>query len=309
MTGRIAVTPRSLSTGGHPALQPLVERGYEVVFPAPGRQPTRAEQDAVLPGCVGYLAGVEPVPGELLRACPELRVVSRNGVGVDNVDTVTAAELGIAVERAEGANAEGVAELAMALILACIRSVPMSDAALKAGNWERRRGVELRGRTLGVVGTGQIGRRVAELGLGFGMRVLAHDLAPSPELAARDEVEYADLEAVVSGSDVVSLHCPPGESPIIDAVALAGFRRGSYLVNTARAGLVDEAAVEAALDAGILAGFATDVFAAEPPARLSLLARPDVVATPHVGGFTDESVERATRSAVEGILRVLDSAG
>jgi D-3-phosphoglycerate dehydrogenase len=294
-----------LSTGGHPALESLTAAGYEVVFPSPGRQPTADEQAAVLPGCIGYLAGVEPVPGDLLRRCRDLRVISRNGVGVDNVDIAVAAELGIAVERAAGANAEGVAELAIALMLASVRSLAWSDATLKAGHWDRRQGIELRGRRLGVVGTGQIGRRVAEIGLGMGMTVRAYDPMPDADLALTAGFSYAGLDEVLGTSDVVSLHCPPGLTPLIDRAALALFRRGSYLVNTARAGLVDDAAVEEALDSGVIAGYATDVFATEPPELTPVLQGTGTIVTPHIGGFTVESVERATRSAVDNILRVL----
>jgi D-3-phosphoglycerate dehydrogenase len=302
---RVAVTPRSLSVEGHPALDSLTAAGFEVLFPSPGRQPTPDELAAVLPSCVGYLAGVEPVPGELLRCCPNLRVISRNGVGVDNVDLAVAKELGISVERAVGAKAEGVAELALALMLASARSLTWSDAAIKVGRWQRRRGIELRGRQLGVVGAGQVGRRVAEMGLGIGMSVRAYDVLPDPGFAPSGDFFYADLDDVLGTSDVVSLHCPPGPTPLIDRAALALFGRGSYLVNTARAALVDDVAIQEALASGALAGYATDVFAMEPPEMTSVLLLPETVATPHIGGFTEESIERATRAAVGNILRVL----
>jgi D-3-phosphoglycerate dehydrogenase len=309
VTGAVAVTPRSLSQHGHPALDALREAGFDVVFPAPGRQPTLEEQEAVLPGCVGYLAGVEPVPGDLLRRCPGLRVISRNGAGVDNVDLDAAAELGIAVERTAGANAEGVAELAFGLVLSLTRSVPWSDAQLKAGRWERRQGVELVGRRLGIVGAGVIGRRVAEIGLAIGMSVRAFDPFPLEGFLPAGDFGYVPLETIWAESTVVSLHAPAGPRPLVDVEALAGFGPGTYLVNTARAALVDEAAVVAALEAGTLAGYATDVFDHEPPALSALMARTDVVVTPHVGGFTAESVERATRGAVDNLLSVLVSAG
>lgn len=308
VSGRIAVTPRSLSTGGHPALGALTDAGYEVVFPAPGRQPTQEEQHAVLPSCVGYLAGVEPVSGELLRRCRDLRVISRNGAGVDNVDLAAAERLGIVVARAAGANAEGVAELALTLMLALVRGVPAADGALKRGEWRRRPGVEVVGRTLGVVGAGQIGRRVCELGLAVGMQVLAFDpYAPDDSLAAG--VRAVGLDELLGGSDIVSLHCPPGDRPLVDDAALQLMRPGAHLVNTARAALVDESAVLRALESGRLAGFATDVFATEPPETSSLFGRIDVVVTPHIGGYTTESVDRATVAAVENLLTVLRDSG
>jgi D-3-phosphoglycerate dehydrogenase / 2-oxoglutarate reductase len=305
MLTRIAVTPRSLSAAGHPALQALADAGYEVIFPAPGRQPTLEDQERFLPECVGYLAGVEPVSGDLLRRCPGLRVISRNGTGTDAIDTATAAELGIAVERTAGANAQGVAELAIGLMFATVRHVPWSSAAVKAGGWKRRSGIEIRGRTLGVVGCGQIGQRVAEMGLGLGMVVRAHDQFEDPAFRPAGDFAWVALDELLAAADVVSLHCPPGPRPLIDAMALARLRPGSYVVNTARAALVDDEAVLAALEAGTLAGFATDVYAVEPPPLTALLAHDKVVATPHAGALTAESVERATRGAVENLIKVL----
>jgi D-3-phosphoglycerate dehydrogenase len=267
--------------------------------------PTEDELLRAVPGCVGWLAGVEPITPRVLSAAKGLRVISRNGTGVDAIDLAAAAELGIAVERTAGANAQGVAELAIALMFAVVRHLTWSTAVVKAGAWKRRQGVEIRGRTLGVVGCGQIGRRVAEMGLGLGMAVRGHDQFEDPSFRPAGDFAWASLEEVLAASDVVSLHCPPGPRPIIDAAALARMRRGSYLVNTARAALVDETAVLAALEGGTLAGFATDVYAVEPPPPTALLAHDKVVATPHAGGLTAESVDRATRGAVENLLKVL----
>lgn len=305
MGGKIAVTPRSLSRGGHPALAPLERAGYELIFPTPGRQPSVDDLRGALPACVGYLAGVEPIPGELLRDCPQLRVISRNGAGVDNVDLEAARGLGIAVERAAGANAGGVAELAIALMLAGLRHVPWSDRCLKQGGWGRREGLEIRGRTLGVVGCGQIGRLVAQLGVGLGMRVRAYDLYPDEAFVPNGDFAYAPLETLLREADVVSLHCPPEERPVIGGAAVALIKQGAYLINTARAALVDEEAVLEALETGRLRGFATDVYEREPPELTPLLRHERVICTPHAGGLTEESVARATEAAVGNLLKVL----
>lgn len=302
---RVAVTPRSLSGAGHPALDRLAQYGFEVVFPAPGRLPTPAEQLTTLPGCVAYLAGVEPIGADLLRACPTLKVVARNGTGVDNIDLTAAAALDIRVERAVGANAQGVAELAVGLILAAFRQLPWSDARLKAGAWQRRPGLELAGRTLGVVGLGQVGRRVATIASAVGMTVVGHDAVPDPAWCAPDDFRWATLDELLAQSDVVTLHAPPGERPLVDAARLARLREGAVLVNTARAELVDDSAVLDALDSGRLSTYAVDAFATEPPIDLRLVRHDKVIATPHIGGFTRESIERATEEAVSAILRVV----
>jgi phosphoglycerate dehydrogenase-like enzyme len=310
MAPRILVTPRSLTKDGDPALELLREAGYEVVTSTPGRQPDEAELLRVVPGCVGWLAGVEPITASVLGTARGLRAISRNGTGVDNIDVAAAERLGIRVLRAEGANARGVAELAIGLILSMLRSIPWSDSRLKAGAWERRRGFEIGGRTIGVVGCGRIGRLVAEMALGLGGRVLGHDAYPLSGYAPGPAFRYADLDTVLAAADILTLHCPPppGGRPLLDAAAFGRIKRGAVLVNTARAGLVEEGAVLAALEDGRLAGFATDVFPEEPPAPSSLLSHPRVIATPHIGGFTDESVAQATRVAVDNLLAVLGAA-
>lgn len=308
MAPRILITPRSLTRDGDPALDLLRQAGYEVTTSTPGQQPDEAELLRLVPGCVGWLAGVEPVGARVLEAARGLRAISRNGSGVDNIDLAAAARLGIRVLRAEGANARGVAELAIGLVLALMRSIPWSDARLKAGAWERRRGLEIGGRTVGVVGCGRIGRLVAELALGLGARVVGHDASPVQGFDPGPRFRYADLDTVLATADALTLHCPAlaGGRPLLDVAAIARIKPGAVVVNTARASLVDGGAVLAALDEGRLMGFATDVFPEEPPVSTALVRHPRVIATPHVGGFTDESVAQATRVAVDNLLNALE---
>ena len=302
---RILITPRSVTKLGHPALGKLTAKGFQVVLSTPGVQPEEAELLEKLPGCVGYLAGVEKVSARVLEAAQGLRVIARNGVGVDNVDLAAAARLGVQVLPAAGTNARGVAELTLALILAAARSIPFSDAQIKAGRWGRRQGFELQGRTLGLIGCGNIGQRVARMARGMDMHVLAYDVCASSIQCA--DVSFCPLDEVIRTADVISLHCAaaPDAKPLVDAAFLGKMKKGAILINTARASLLDAAAVMGALDVGTLAGLATDVFAREPPGDDPLVRHTRVIATPHIGGFTTESVDRAVDGAVENILRVL----
>ncbi len=304
MADKIAITPRSLSAAGHPALSELTDTGFELVFPAPGATPGERSLLEHLPDCVGWLAGVEPISAKVLDGAPRLKVISRNGVGVDNIDREAALRNGVAIERAVGANARGVAELAIALMLAGFRHIPWSDAHLRGGDWQRRKGIEAKGRTLGVVGCGAIGQTVAEIALGLGMNVLGYDPYPADGFAP-DGFKFASLDAVLDGADAVSLHCPPGSVPLIDASAVARMKQGCVLINTARSELIDETAVLEGLDSSRLASFATDVYPVEPPAMTSLLTHERTILMPHAGGFTDESVSRATTIAVRNLLKVL----
>ena len=258
-----------------------------------------------MPGCVGWLAGVEPISPRVLAAAEGLRVISRNGTGVDNIDLDFARSRGIAVERANGANARGVAELAITLMLSAFRAVPWSDGQLRKGDWQRRIGIEAQGRTLAVIGCGAIGREVVDLALGLGMWVVGHDPVPVELLCpARLPLRLAAGGAHWRGRD--QLHCPPGDRPILDGAMLAQLKKGVVIVNTARAELIDEEALLAALDTGQVGGLATDVYRREPPEPSPLTTHERVILTPHAGGFTEESVERATRVAVENLLRVLE---
>jgi D-3-phosphoglycerate dehydrogenase len=304
---KILVTPRSLTKGGDPALDLLRNAGYEVVFCTPGKSPDEAELMRLLPGCVGWLAGVEKITDAVLAKAADLKAISRNGTGVDSIDLEACKRRGIPVLRAEGANARGVAELALGLALALLRSITLSDARMKAGGWERRQGAELEEKTLGVIGTGKIGKLVARFGLAMGMNVVGADMYPDTALAKTPGFRYAPVAELLASSDVVTLHCPhePGQKPLIDAAALAAMKKGAYLVNTARSGLVDADAVVKSLADGRLAGYAVDAYDAEPPVAHPLFAHERVITTPHVGAFTSESVARATRAAVDNLLAAL----
>jgi phosphoglycerate dehydrogenase-like enzyme len=156
--GKVLISPRSLTRDGHPALDLLKEAGHEVVFCTPGKQPSEEELLRLLPGCVGFLAGVETISEKALESAKDLKVISRNGTGVDNIDLEAAERLGIAICKTEGANAKGVAELTIGLMYALARFLPLHDAKMKNETWERKKGIELEGRVLGLVGCGQIGK-------------------------------------------------------------------------------------------------------------------------------------------------------
>jgi len=304
MAAKILVTPRSLTATGHPAFDRLKDAGFEVVFCAAGRQPNAEELKSLLPGCVGYLAGVEPVTADVIDAADVLRVISRNGTGIDNVDLEAARRRGICVCRAEGANARGVAELTIGLILAITRSIPFSDHAVKTGEWQRRKGIELRDKTLGLIGCGKIGKLVAEMAMGLGMKTVAVDVFADASFQPSPLFRFGTVDDLYTESDIISLHCPPQPNghPLINAAEIARMKRGVYLINAARYDLLDAAAVAAAIDSGQIAGLALDVFDHEPPVDNALVGYDRVIATPHVGGLTAESVDRAVLAAVDNLL-------
>lgn len=307
MTGRILITPRSLSQGGHPALRPLLIAGFDLVMPAPGATPTEAQLLDAVDGCVGWLAGVEPVSEAVINAARELRVIARNGTGVDSLPLAALDRRGIALRRAEGANAHGVAELALCLGLAGLRDIVPTHEGMRQGAWPRRLGTEMAGAQVGVIGLGAIGAEFARLCLALGATVAGHDpFAPLDRLADAG-LHRRDLPGALTDAQLVSLHAPmPAHGkPLLGRDELAWLAPGAVLINTARAGLVDESALLDALDSGQVSTYATDVFATEPPVPSALLAHPRVIMTSHIGGFTGASVERATSHAVAHLLDVL----
>lgn len=234
------------------------------------------------------------VTDDLLERAPHLRVVGRAGVGVDNIDLDAATRRGVLVMSTPGGNSVSVAEHTFALLLALARQVTRLDAAIRAGRWEKSSaGTELRGKTLGLVGLGRIGSEVARRAIAFEMRVLAFDPYISEAAAREVQVELAPLDRVLAESDFISLHAAlsPATQNLINAATIAKMKHGARLVNAARGELVDEAALADALKSGRLAGAAVDVFAEEPPKNSPLLGLPNVIATPHVAGSTEEAQE------------------
>jgi phosphoglycerate dehydrogenase-like enzyme len=296
---------------------------YDVDGPATGRRltlagyalriaPKRAARSAaellaLLDGVSGAIVSTDPFDRDVLDAAAALRVIARVGVGTDSIDLAAAQRRGIAVCTTPGANASTTADHAVALMLAALRRVAEHDRAVRAGKWSRTGEAvpwELNGTTVGLVGYGAIGRLVRRRLAGFRVRVLVSD----PQSPPRDErVDVVPLEELLRASDVVSLHTPltAATAGLIDADRLALMRPGAVLVNTARGGLIDEPALVDALASGRLRAAALDVFGVEPPERTRLLALPNVVLTPHVGGVSERSVGEMTRRATDAVLAVL----
>jgi len=263
-----------------------------------------ADADALL------VRSATKVDARLLDAAPRLRIIARAGTGVDNVDVAAASGRGILVVNAPGANSISVAEHAWALMLAVARSVPAADRAMKDAKWEKKRflGTELRGKTLGIAGLGRIGQEVAQRARAFGMRVVAHDPYISKEVAGGLGVELLSLDEVCAEADYLTLHLPstPETRHLFDDDRFARCKAGIRLINTARGELVDEAALRRAIERGIVAAAALDVFETEPPADWSLARMPQVIATPHIAASTEEAQELVgieTAATVRDFLR------
>ncbi len=235
------------------------------------------------------------VNSALIERAAKLRAIGRAGVGVDNVDLDAATRKGIVVMNTPGGNAESVAELTFALLLGMARRIPHADASIKEGRWEKKKltGIELRGKTLGLIGFGRIGSEVARIARAFGMAVLAYDPYIASRLAEEQNVRLVELEELLKSSDFISLHASATEENrhLINAKTLALVKPGARIVNCARGELVDAQALFEAIESGRIAGAGLDVFEKEPPADSPLVKHPNVIATPHIAGSTEEAQE------------------
>jgi D-3-phosphoglycerate dehydrogenase len=285
------------------AVQIFKDRGIEVEF-----QPKLGPDKEKLAALIGDFDGLAirsatKVTAKLLENAKNLKVIGRAGIGVDNVDIPAATAKGVIVMNTPFGNSITTAEHAITMMLALARQIPQADASTQAGKWEKNRfmGVEITGKTLGIIGCGNIGSIVADRGHGLRMKVIAYDPFLSKERAVNLGIEKVELAELFKRADFITLHTPLTEKTkdIIDAKAIATMKKGVRIINCARGGLVDEAALRAALDSGQVAGAAFDVFVQEPATANTLFGHPNVVCTPHLGASTTEAQENVALQVAE----------
>jgi len=288
------------------------EHGYETVHTPAYADSAVISDYAMRTGAVGIVSRMGRIDASVMDSAPDLRVISKHGVGVDNIDLAAAAERGIPVLVATGANAVSVAEHALALMLAAVKRLLPLSAGLRAGLWEKPgfAGREIAGETLGLMGMGSIARATARMARGFGLKLAGYDpFASDAVFDANGVTRCESFEDLLEQSMVLSLHCPLNAQTrqILNAAAIARMPKGSYVVNTARGGLIDEVALLDAIRSGHLAGAGLDTFAIEPPAAdHPFFAEAQIVVTPHIGGVTREANARVGVEAVRGIFQLLE---
>lgn len=293
---RVLVTARGFD--GTPQAAALLRgAGCEVVTtPYSGAQFDYAlggdELVELLRGCDAYIAGSARISRDVLERAPRLKVISRRGVGFERIDLAAARERNVLVTIAAGANRHAVADHVFALLLAAARRIVDAHRCVTEGRWESFTGPELRGKTLGIIGLGRVGKGVARRARGFDMRVVATDPVRDDEFARAHDVAYVPLDELLATAHAVSVNASLNDTTrgLLGANALKKMQPGSMLINTARGGIVDEGALAAALRTGAIAAAGIDVFEREPPAGSPLLGLPNVVLTPHIAAYTDEAM-------------------
>ncbi|MDQ0615056.1 D-3-phosphoglycerate dehydrogenase [Microbacterium sp. W4I4] len=302
----ILVTSRSFSDGDLDLVDRAALAGHRIM-----RGPAHhdlTELRALLHGADAWIAGTGPVTEAHLAAGPKLKVIARYGVGYEAVDLAAAAARGIPVTNTPGANADAVADHAVGLMLAALRTIPDGDHRVREGDWSVRRGRELGAATVGIVGFGRIGQGVAKRLSGFGPRILASDPFVAEDVVRAAGAEPMSLDDLFRTADVITLHAPGGQR-LVDATRLSGIRRGTVLVNTARPDLVDESALALAVGDGTLAAYAADTLDGDTAASASPLLSAEladrVIVTPHLAAQTTQAVDNMGRMSLDDVIAVL----
>jgi len=308
---KILVTPTSMQPDMESdALKQLRIFSEDLVFNSFKRPLTEGELISLLKDCDGLLAGVDFVTAKVITSCPTLKVISRYGAGYDRVDIEAAKQAGIPVTNTPGVNAQAVGELAFGLILSLARRIPYLDQQTKAGAWVRSVGMELKGKTLGILGLGAIGKVVARCGQGFGMNVIAYDPFVDKSYCQKHQIEIGTAEDVIRKGQVISLHLPLNDETrnYIDKETIEKMQKGALVINTSRGGLVNEEDAYEALKSGRLGGLGLDAFAVEPPKASPLFELENVIVTPHTGAHTKEATENMGELAVKNLIAILTGA-
>jgi len=266
----------------------------------------------VAPGYDAFIIrGRTKLTAAILKAAANLKVIGRVGVGLDNVDLDSAQEQGITVLNTPAASSNSVAELTIAMMFALARKIPAANRSMKAGEWNKVQlaGVELFGKTLGIIGVGNIGALVAEKATNLGMNVLACDVKCLDEVIRSFGASPSGTEKICAKSDFISVHIPMTEENrgLINQSTIQRMKTGVYLINTARGGIIDESALLEGLNSGKIAGAALDVFLIEPPGHSDLVSHPNVIATPHIGAQTVEAQSRTSERIAKEVLAALHS--
>ena len=303
----IVITTPTYGKFDQTALSRLEAAGYEYRAVTKGGATEQQVMDMMDQETVAIITGLEPITAEVQKKSPALKVIAKHGIGVDNIDLGAAKKLGIRVINAPTTSGDSVADLAFGLMLALARKIPAADAYVKGGAWPKLFGTGVWGKTCGIFGFGSIGKKLALRARGFNMKVLAYDPYFDDAFAAEHGVVRAEPDAILKEADFISMHLPllPSTRNFISEPELKKMKRTACIVNTARGGVIDEQALLKALKEGIIAGAALDVFSAEPPKHLDIGSVPNLITTPHVGGYTDDALRATSSFVCDALLKVL----
>jgi D-3-phosphoglycerate dehydrogenase len=307
MAPKAIIATRSFGSASHKPIQMLEDAGIEIDWVDANSASVHDQIMELVPEASAIIVGLVPITEKIIEKSSRLRIVSMYGVGVNHIDLEAARRKGVIVTNCPGSNDQAVADLALGLMLTVARSIPLIDRDIRAGYWKKYLGGELWQKRLGLIGFGNIAKGVAHRAKGFDMEISAYDPYASVEVTEAHGVSLLPFEEVIARSDFVSLHAPltVETKRMFGSEQFKAMKPTSYLINTARGGLVDEQALYVALRSGEIAGAGLDVFAEEPLEDSRLVELNNVVLTAHTGTHTKEAIERMGMMAAENVLRVL----
>lgn len=307
MTYKVMVTPRSFGKGNPQPIDMLREKGCELVLNPYGRILNKQEMKELIRDVDAVIVGVDPIDKEILEQAPKLKIISKYGVGTDNIDLDFAKEKGIPVTVTNGANKDAVADYTIALMLAAARRMIPIDHACRQRNWNKVTSVDVWGKTLGLIGLGAIGKGVAARAKGFNMNILAYDLIKDESYETEHQINYVSLEELLTNSDFISLHLPLTKQThhLIGEKEIGAMKENAVIVNTARGGLINERALLSALQEKRIWGAGLDVFEQEPPQDVGFLELDNLVIGSHCAASTYQAIENMGVMAAENVLEYL----
>jgi D-3-phosphoglycerate dehydrogenase len=305
---KILITPRSFASISDKAIKMLTERGYEIQRNNTDRPYQKEEMLNLIKDIDGIIIGIDELSAEIIEKANKLKVISKYGTGLDNIDINMATNKKIIVTNTPTANVDAVADLAFGLILTLARRIPEADQKTKSGKWEKIIGKSVWKKTLGVIGLGKIGKQVVKRARGFKMNILGFDLIKDKKFAQRYGIKYISLEKLLQKSDYITIHLPLNDATyhLISYKELEKIKKDAFLINTSRGGIVDEQALYQALRNNQLKGAALDVYHNEPPVESPLKELDNVIMTPHIGAYTEEAIENMGMQAAQNLIDVLE---
>lgn len=301
---KVLITPRSYGKNDPSVFEELKAAGFEYVTNPVGRILTEDEMIEYIKGCDAVILGVDPMSARVIESADKLKVISRYGVGLDNVDMNAAQAKGVSVYRTAGANSNAVADYAFGLMLDITRKISFIDRQCRRGNWQKIKTNEIYGKTIGILGLGAIGKGVAKRASGFDMKILAYDPFEDKEFADKYNVKYTDLETIYKNADFISLHLPLVEETkhLISDKEFEMMKGNAVIVNTARGAIIDEKALYYALAENKIMGAGIDVFDHEPPQHGAFIELDNVVIGSHCAASSIEAIDNMTRLSTDNLL-------
>jgi len=303
---KILVTARSFGTSDDKAIQLLEQNGFTVKKLTTDNGPLLKQLESEIVDTYGIIAGLEVYSKDLINRGKQLKIISRYGVGYDQVDLKAAQEQGVVITITPGANGDSVADMAMALMLCAARNVSFMDTSIKQKNQQRPSGIEMVDKTLGVIGAGRIGQSVARRAKGFNMDILCYDMYQDENFAKETGAKYVDLETIFAQADFITIHSPLTEQTknMFNAETFAKMKNRAIIVNTARGGIINEDDLYEALKNGVIGAAGLDATVEEPPYNSKLLELPNCTLSPHAGAATYEAISKMSYMAAQNIVDI-----